>query len=71
MTCEVCYETFLYRAALYKSSLSEIRGAVAYRIPGLSYWFASRDGVGLLLADGGRIVGRFVIVCRLVVVLLW
>ena len=60
VVCEVCHETFLYRAAFYKSSLSEIRGAVAYRVPGLSYWFASRDGVGLLVADGGGIVGRLI-----------
>jgi len=60
VTCEVCHETFLYRAALYKPSLSKIRGAVAYRVPGLSYWFASRDGVGLLVADGGLIVGRLI-----------
>lgn len=59
-TCEVCHETFLYRAAFCKSSPSEIRGAVAYRVPGLSYWFASRDGVGLLVADGRLIVGRLI-----------
>ncbi|KAK4446477.1 hypothetical protein QBC34DRAFT_469392 [Podospora aff. communis PSN243] len=57
VTCSACSNTFLYRAAFYKPP-SEIRKAVAYRVPGLSYHFASRDGVGLLVQNGGVIVGR-------------
>lgn len=56
-TCEACHETFLYRAAFYKPP-AQVRNAVAYRIPGLSYEFTSRDGVGILVNDDGVIVGR-------------
>lgn len=60
VTCRQCNESFLYRAAFYKPA-AEIRGCVAYRIPGLDYPFSWRDGVGILVdGETKRIVGRMV-----------
>ena len=56
VTCPFCLESSLYRAAFYKPP-AEMRGCVAYRIEGLGYHFARREGVGVLV-EGRRIVGR-------------
>ncbi|KAL1639407.1 hypothetical protein SLS58_007988 [Diplodia intermedia] len=59
--CPVCHKHFLYRAALTRPP-SEVLGAAAYRIPGLSYELALKDGVGIIVKDG-HIIGRMVWAC--------
>ncbi|KAK3319159.1 hypothetical protein B0H66DRAFT_258022 [Apodospora peruviana] len=58
VTCATCCETFLYRTAFYKPPAEIRNGVVAYRIPGLDYIFTRMDGVGLLVDEKRRIVGR-------------
>lgn len=59
--CPACHDSFLFRAALYESP-TEVRGAVAYRIPGLQYHLTRPEGVGLLVKNG-KIVGRMAWAC--------
>lgn len=58
IACPGCHGRFVYRVAPYKP-LSEMLGAVAYRIPGLKYAQSHKDGVAILVKDG-RVVGRMV-----------
>jgi hypothetical protein len=56
LQCPTCLETFLVRAGPYRSH-EDIKGAAAYRFPGLKYEFTLKDGVGVLVKDG-QTVGR-------------
>lgn len=56
VTCGVCTKMFVFRAAMYETP-TNVRGAVVYRIPGLSYDFTRPDGMCFLVNDG-RIVGK-------------
>lgn len=56
--CPGCQRAFLLRVGL-ASPAAEVVGAVAYRVPGLRYWFTHQGGAGFLLKNG-YIVGRFV-----------
>lgn len=58
VTCQSCYGSFIFRAALYVPP-SEVRGATAYRIPGLKYSSTLKDGVAVLVREC-MIVGRMV-----------
>ncbi|KAB2577473.1 hypothetical protein DBV05_g4027 [Lasiodiplodia theobromae] len=61
VACQTCHDTFLFRAALYQCP-TEVRDAVAYRIPGLHYKMARPDGVGILVKNE-KIVGRMIWAC--------
>lgn len=54
--CMACHRTFMFRAGLFEPPCS-VRGAIAYRIPGLKYQFTHKNGVGIVMKDG-RVVGR-------------
>jgi len=56
VSCTACHRTFVFRAGLFESP-SNVRGAIAYRIPGLEYQFSHRNGIGIVMKDG-RVVGR-------------
>ncbi|KAH9987667.1 hypothetical protein F4779DRAFT_638704 [Xylariaceae sp. FL0662B] len=58
ISCSCCQRRFLLRVGLLQP-LSQVLGAVAYRIPGLKYYFTHEGGAGMLIKDG-RMVGRFI-----------
>lgn len=58
-TCPSCLKSFMYRAAIYVLP-AEVRGAMAYRIPGMKFWMSQPNGVCLLVKECGRIVGRMI-----------
>ncbi|KAF9694277.1 hypothetical protein EKO04_007917 [Ascochyta lentis] len=54
--CPGCHESFVYQVGLHRPP-SEVRGATAYRIAGVHWGQARRDGAGILVKNG-VIVGR-------------
>lgn len=56
-SCPGCHKDFIYRAGLFEDP-DDVKGCIAYRIPGLSYNF-NANGMGIILKDG-RVVGRMV-----------
>ncbi|KAK8006859.1 hypothetical protein PG989_000849 [Apiospora arundinis] len=57
-TCPKCRKRFAYRAAMFKRP-TEMLGAVAYRLPGLKYFFTRVDGAGIILKDR-KVIGRLI-----------
>lgn len=55
LRCQYCRKTFFSRPDLRPEAAV---GAKLYRIPGLSYTMTSAKGVGILVNEKGRIVGR-------------
>ncbi|KAK1840419.1 hypothetical protein CCHR01_16961 [Colletotrichum chrysophilum] len=58
VTCTYCHKTSLFRAGVYAPA-NEVRLARAWRIPGLQYQMALKDGMAVLEKDG-RILGRMI-----------
>lgn len=55
--CGGCGRLSVFRAGLFRRP-EYVQGATAYRMPGLEYPFARKDGVGILVNNNGEIVGR-------------
>ncbi|KAH7183472.1 uncharacterized protein B0J16DRAFT_357031 [Fusarium flagelliforme] len=58
ITCISCHRTFAYRAGSFILP-SDMRGAMAYRIPNLQYHLTQKNAVAVLV-QGDRIVGRMI-----------
>ncbi len=54
--CTTCHRNFIFRAGLF-SPPGTVRGAIAYRIPGLKYQMSHTNGMGIVIKDDG-VVGR-------------
>jgi len=58
ITCIGCHKTSMYRAVCFVLP-SDMRGAMAYRIPNLQYHLTLKNGVAVIVR-GDRIVGRMI-----------
>ena len=58
ITCTGCHRTFAYRAGGFILP-SDMRGAIAYRIPNLQYHLTQKNAVAVFV-KGKRVVGRMI-----------
>ncbi|KAL9116289.1 MAG: hypothetical protein Q9187_007187 [Circinaria calcarea] len=57
ITCLSCYKTFLILIAPFRPA-SELKGAMAYRVPGLKFSYSTAGSAGFILKEQ-RMSGRF------------